>query len=162
MFLSARHVATALALSLIAAPTWAEITVIDAYAIAATPMSVSGAAFMTIHNDGDTADRLLSVRSTVAARTELHTHQMTEDGLMQMTHVTEGFDLPAAGDILMDRGGHHVMFLGITTPFEDGLIIDMTLVFETAGEMTVQVPVDLSRLGGEMSGMDHDAAPDGE
>lgn len=160
------HFSAALAAISLGAPALAEVEVHDAYAIAATPTSVSGAAFMSIHNHGGAADRLIGVRSDVAERTELHTHLMTDDGLVQMIHVTEGFDFPTDGAILLERGGHHVMFMGLTTPLIDGAVVDITLVFKLAGEVTVQVPVDLSRLGGDMGddmgAMDHGVATEGE
>jgi periplasmic copper chaperone A len=148
-----------LSLLLLPAAALAEVEVHEPYAIASHAGAQSGAAFMVIHNHGGPDDRLLSVRSDVAARTELHTHIMADDGAMQMVHVTEGFPLPTDAEILMDRGGAHVMFLGLTQPFEDGLTFDLTLVFEVAGEVTIPVTVDLDRLGeGAMEG--HDAHGD--
>lgn len=133
----------------LAAPALADgIEVDDAYAIASRPDAPSGAAFMVIRNDGGPPDRLIGVRSGVAARTELHTHIQGADGMMQMVHVTEGWALPTDGEILLVRGGSHVMFMGISEPFVDGAEIALTLIFEVAGEVNVAVPVDLSRLGG--------------
>lgn len=129
------------------------VEVHDAYAITSGAMAQSGAAFMVIHNHGGPADRLLAARSDVAARTELHTHVQNSDGVMQMIEVEEGFDLPTDGEIVMERGGHHVMFLGLTAPLEDGQVIPVTLVFETAGDVVVDVTVDLDRAGG--AAMDH-------
>jgi hypothetical protein len=150
-----RLAALALSLALCPAVALAEIEVHDAYAIMSRPGAPSAAAFMVIHNHGGAADRLLAVRSDIAQRTELHTHLMGDDGAMQMIEVTEGFDLPTDGEILMERGGAHVMFLGVTVPFEDGATFDLTLIFETAGEVTIPVTVDLDRLGEAAGGMDH-------
>jgi len=133
------------------------IEVHDAYAIQATPMSPSGAAFMKIHNHGGPDDRLIDARSDVAARVELHTHIQNAEGVMQMVHVEEGFELPNDGEIIMQRGGHHVMFLGLKAPLEDGTVIPLTLVFEKAGEVVVDVTVDLVRMTSDMDAMDHDA-----
>lgn len=38
------------------------------------------------------------------------------------------------------------MFMGLEEPFEDGAAIPLTLIFEGAGELKVEVPVDLARL----------------
>ena len=43
----------------------------------------AGAAYMTLVNMGHDTDRLLEVKSDLAARTEVHTHLM-EDGIMKM------------------------------------------------------------------------------
>ena len=64
---------------------------------------------------------------------------------MRMIHVEEGFALPAGGHIMMARGGHHVMFLGLTRPLQDGDNVQLTLEFEKAGDIAVTVPVDLQR-----------------
>lgn len=129
-----------------------DIMVMDPYARAASASAKSGAAFMMIHNHGTTDDRLIGAASPAAKRVELHTH-VEEDGVMRMIHVEEGFALPADGMIMMQRGGQHVMFMGLTEPFEQGKMVPVTLIFETAGEIEIEVPVDLTR---KAEGMDHD------
>jgi copper(I)-binding protein len=71
---------------------------------------------------------------------------------MRMGEVEDGFALPADGEIVMERGGHHVMFMGLTAPFEQGDTIPLTLIFETSGEVTLDVPVDLERTPEEGHG----------
>ena len=46
---------------------------------------------------------------------------------------------------MLERGGLHVMFMGLNGPFEEGAAVDVTLVFENAGEIDVAIPVDLRR-----------------
>ena len=148
--------AAAAAACAIALPAWAgDIMVKDPYARASTMMSSSGAAFMMIHNHGDSDDRLVAAASPVAKKVELHTHKEDENGVMRMIHVEEGFALPAGGMIAMQRGGHHVMFMGITEPFEQGDTVPLTLTFEQAGDVAVEVPVDLERKP-RQGGMDMD------
>ncbi|WP_372604254.1 copper chaperone PCu(A)C [Actibacterium sp.] len=129
-----------------AGPIWAgSITVEDAYARASTMGAVSGAAFMEIHNAAEVEDRLVAVRSDVAQRVELHTHISDANGVMQMVEVEEGFAIPAGGVHALARGGDHVMFMGLNRPLVQGEMIELTLTFEQAGEVVVQVPVDLNR-----------------
>lgn len=129
-----------------ALPAFADgIMIHDPYARASAMMSQSGAAFMEIMNQTDTDDRLIDARSDVAQRVELHTHQEDANGVMRMIHVEEGFAIPAGGSHALARGGDHVMFLGLNQPFEHGYEIEVTLVFEQAGEMTVTIPIDLER-----------------
>jgi copper(I)-binding protein len=139
-----------------AVPAFAEgIEFHDQYARSSGMSAVAGAAFMTIHNHGETDDRLIDVRSDVSARTELHTHIETGDGVMQMRHVPDGFDLPAGGEVVMERGGKHVMFMGLNDAMEQGDTLSVTFVFEQAGEMVVEIPVDLERTEGGHGQMDH-------
>lgn len=135
-----------------ATPSLAEIIITDGYARASGIMAKSAAAFMTIRNTGETGDHLIDVISDAAKRAELHSHIESEDGIMRMVHVEEGFALPAGGVLMLERGGKHVMFMGLNKPFVNGESVTLTLVFRDAGEITVTVPVDLNRQNDAMTG----------
>lgn len=127
------------------------LKITDAYARSSGPSAKSGAAFMVIENHTEADDRLIGASTTAAKVAELHTHKETGDGVMQMLRVDDGFLIPANGAHALARGGDHVMLLGLTAPMAQGDIITVTLTFEKAGEMIVEVPVDLNR--DEMGGM---------
>ncbi len=152
--MSIKTLALSAALSFVTLPVFAEIVISDAYARSASPNAKSGAAFMQIMNTGDTDDRLIDVRTDVAKRSELHTHIM-EDGVAHMIHVEEGFALPAGGMTMLERGGKHVMMMGLNGPFVDGESITVTFVFEQAGEMDVDIIIDLERMPEMEMEMDH-------
>ena len=63
----------------------------------------------------------------------------------RMMQVENGIPLPAGETVMLERGGLHVMFMGLNGPFEEGAAVDVTLVFENAGEIDVAIPVDLRR-----------------
>ena len=134
--------AAALAFS---APALADIVVKDAYARSAMATAKTGAAFMVIENTGDSDDRLVSATSDAAMKVELHTHVADGNGVMKMMEVEEGFVIPANGQHALARGGDHVMFMGLTGPFVQDETVTVTLTFENAGEMVVEIPVDLER-----------------
>jgi copper(I)-binding protein len=138
----------------------ADMMVHDPYARAANPMAQSGAAFMEIMNMGDADDRLIAAASDVSARVELHTH-VTDGDVMRMVHVEEGFAIPAGETILLERGGMHVMFMGLNRAFEQGEEIEVTLTFEDAGDMTVMIPIDNERQPAMGHGMQHGQNNDG-
>ncbi|TCM84603.1 copper chaperone PCu(A)C [Rhodovulum steppense] len=121
------------------------IEIHDPYARASTMMSQSGAAFMVLVNTGAEEDRLVSATSDVAERVELHTHEADANGVMRMVEVEEGFAIPAGGSHALKRGADHVMFLGLTRPLAQGDSVTVTLTFEKAGEMVVEIPVDMTR-----------------
>ena len=135
---------------LIAAPVSADITIEDAYARAASPKAKAGAAFMILNNTGTEDDRLLSASSDIAARVELHTHKDMGDGVMKMMEVEEGFVIPGGGSHALRRGADHVMFMGLKQALNQGDSVTVTLTFEAAGEVVVEVPVDLERKAGGM------------
>ncbi len=147
------------AAALFTLPAFADskIMVKDAYARASGMMATAGAAFMQIENHGDEDDQLIDARSAIAKKVELHTHEIDDQGVAKMLHVPEGFTIPAGGMHALARGGDHVMFMGLNDKMADGKMVTVTLVFEKAGEVTIEVPVDLQRKameGGEMK-MDH-------
>jgi len=115
----------------------------DAYARASNKMA--GAAFMAVMNRTGEDDRLISVSSEIAKRTELHTHMDMGDGVMKMSHVKDGFAIAAGETHMLQRGGDHVMFMGLTQELKQGDSISLTLTFEKAGDVIVEMPVDLER-----------------
>lgn len=123
----------------------ADIVITDPYARTSRPGAPSGAAFMIIENTGETTDRLLSASSGVSQRVELHTHIDQGDGVMKMVEVEEGFEIEAGASYVLERGGDHVMFMGLNQTLEQGSSVEVTLTFETAGDVIVSIPVDNER-----------------
>jgi len=123
----------------------ADIMIEDPYARASSPTAKSGAAFMVMKNMSDTDDRLVAATSEASERVELHTHLEDANGVMRMIEVEDGIAVPAGGTAMLMRGGDHVMFMGLTGPFVDGETVEVTLTFEQAGDITVDIPVDLNR-----------------
>lgn len=137
----------AVAVVALAAPAFAgsEITVHDPYVRTSMMNAKSGAAFMKIENTGDEADQLIDAQSEVSRKVELHTHKESADGVMQMLHVPEGFSIPAGGMHMLQRGGDHVMFMGLNGSLAHGDVVKVKLVFEKAGAIDIEIPVDLER-----------------
>ncbi|MEJ2028685.1 MAG: copper chaperone PCu(A)C [Maritimibacter sp.] len=148
-----------------------EISIEDAYARSSGMTAMAGAAFFAIHNTGDEDDRLVAASSDVAKMVQLHTHIIDDDGVAKMREVPDGFPVPAGGDHMLARGGDHVMFMGLKAPMNDGDIVHVVLTFEKAGDIALDIPVDLNRddamtmsmdsMAGGMSG-DMDADMDGD
>lgn len=136
----------------------AKIVVMDPYARSSTPSSKSGAIFLELMNHGG-ADRLIAAATPVARDAQLHTHEEDANGVMRMIHVEEGFDVPMHGSLKMARGGKHVMLMGLTAPLEDGATIPLTLTFEQAGAITVDVVIDQTRKPAAHGG--HEAHDEG-
>jgi copper(I)-binding protein len=121
------------------------IMVMDPYARSSGPNAPAGAAFMVLHNTSGQDDRLVSASSEIAARVELHTHIDKGDGVMQMVEIEEGITIPAGEKHMMVRGGDHVMFMGLNQSLVQGESVQVTLTFENAGDVVVDIPVDHER-----------------
>jgi hypothetical protein len=127
------------------------IQVADAWARTSPSMTSAGAAYLDIVSDE--GDRLTgaSVDSSVAAAAEIHeTTAMESDegdsgsgdmsGAMTMREV-EAIDLPAGQTVSLEPGGFHIMLLDLIDPLTPGETIQITLEFETADDVVVDVEV---------------------
>lgn len=123
-----------------AAPATVALSVADAWANP-TPGGVNvSAGYLTITNDTETADRLVSASSPRASSVEVH--EMTMDGgVMRMRHMQGGIAIPAGGAVMLAPGGYHLMFMGVTQPFAEGEEIPVQLTFETAGVKDIVLQV---------------------
>lgn len=121
------------------------LRIVDAYARAASPNAKAGAAFLVIENPTGSDDRLISATSDVAMRVELHTHIDAGNGVMQMRHDQDGFPIPAGEQHTLQRGGDHIMFMGLNRALRHGETVDVTLTFEQAGDIVIEIPIDLER-----------------
>jgi hypothetical protein len=135
----------ALVLSVLPAFAGEAINIHDAYFRTSGVAAKSGAAFMVIENEGAVDDRLISAKSDIAKKVELHTHMIGADGVAKMRAVEGGFPIAAQDVRVLERGGDHVMFMGVTRRLKDGDTITLTLTFEKAGDITLEIPVDMSR-----------------
>ncbi len=144
-----KYLACALALGLQTPPVAAsDVMIQDPYFRTSGPSAKSGGAFMHIANHTSSDDRLISVRSDVAARVEMHRNIDGGEGVIQMRRAVDGFEIPAQGMHILARGGDHLMFMGLTRKVVDGDMIAVIFSFEKAGEIGVEIPVDQNRKPG--------------
>lgn len=124
------------------------IRVEDAYARVTGESAKSAAIFMTLMNHSIEDDRLLSVTTDAAERAELHSHAVDANGVMHMGEVTEGFPILGMEEHPLDRGGDHIMLMGLTRGLKQGDSVTVTLMFERGEKLVVEVPVDNDRKPG--------------
>ncbi len=114
------------------------------YAFATAEGQKNGAAFMSIDfgtSGIEQEDHLLSVSSDIADMVELHSMSMEGD-VMQMRKIDDaGITIPAGGNLKLQPSGDHIMLMGLHTPLTIGQSIPLTLHFEEAGNLRVDVPV---------------------
>jgi copper(I)-binding protein len=111
------------------------------WARATVPGQPSGGAYLSIENTGKTSDKLVSASSPIARSTEIHTMSMEGD-VMKMREVGS-IEIKPAEKIAMQPGnGYHIMMIGLSQPLKTGDKIPMTLTFEKAGKLEVQVYVE--------------------
>jgi hypothetical protein len=68
----------------------------------------------------------------------------------------EAIEVPADGMASLRPGGFHIMLIGLTEPLKEGERFPLTLTFEKAGSVTVEVAVEgVGSMGPQQDGMDH-------
>jgi copper(I)-binding protein len=131
------------------APTIA-IEIVEPWA-GQTPGGVDvSAGYLTIRNRNGADDQLIAVSSPRAARSEIHDMTMDENNVMRMRPLS-ALTIPAGGEAMLQPGGQHLMFFGVTQPFTIGEDIPVQLTFANAGVIDVSLPV----RAGALHGADH-------
>lgn len=125
------------------------ITINQPWARATPGGAQTGAVYMKLVNVGDTEDRLTGGSTSVASEVQIH-EMAVENGVMKMRELPNGLAIPAKGSVSLKPGSYHVMLIGLKQPLKQGEHIALTLNFEKAGKIDVDVPV-LS-----MGATDHD------
>ncbi len=127
--------------------TLGDLAIHKPWARASIGQAQAGAAYVTVMNKGSLPDRLIAVEGEVANRVELHTH-MLEDGVMKMRPV-KAIEVAPGEPAVLKPGGLHIMLLGLKAPLVKGQSFPLTLVFEKAGRVEIEVPI------GEATAMEH-------
>ncbi|MET9320036.1 copper chaperone PCu(A)C [Streptomyces sp. NPDC003038] len=92
-------------------------------------------AFMVIKNDSKTADKLTGVTSPLSDDLQIHE---TKDQKMRQV---PSMDVPANGELRLERGGDHVMFMGLKSIPKAGDKVTVELRFEKAEPLKVELDV---------------------
>ncbi len=166
--------AVALALGLTSAtplfaPSFSVVHAIDMQSVKAGTLEISGfwtramlpaqpaaGGFLTVTNTGKEDDRMISVTTTRAGKSEIHEMAMV-DNVMKMRQLADGLVIPAGGTVELKPGGYHLMFLEVPERFEEGQTVPVTVTFEKAGKVDLVLPVK-SMQEGKMQ-MDHGQMP---
>jgi copper(I)-binding protein len=107
----------------------------------ATPKGASsGAAYMTITNNGKTPDRVTCVSTDVSEECQIHTMTM-DNGVMKMRPVEGGFEIKPGETVMLKPSGFHMMLVNLKHPLEPGKVVKATLKFENAGTINVEYPI---------------------
>lgn len=130
-----------------------DLTLTNAFAFATLPHSPVAGAFLTITNDGETSDKLVSASSPIAGMVQVH--EMAMDGdVMKMRELADGLKLPAGETVMLKPGGYHIMLMDLREPLVEGEAVDITLQFENAGTITLPFGIQ-SRTRGAGHEMKH-------
>ncbi|MCE7026591.1 copper chaperone PCu(A)C [Jiella avicenniae] len=121
---------------------------------ATLPNAPVAGGYMTIENTGTSDDTLLGGSTPAAGKVEIH--QMKMDGdVMTMRPVENGLVIPAGQTVTLEPGGYHLMLVKPQRPFKEGERVPLTLKFEKAGEVDVELAVDKPNATGKTDHAGH-------
>ena len=108
----------------------------------------TGGGYMTIVNDGP-ADRLRSAYSEAAGWIDIHGIKVVGPDLA-MRALENPLAVPPGKTILKPRG-YHLLMLGLTAPLIAGARLPLTLHFENAGSLDVDLQVQAPGIVGSQT-----------
>lgn len=119
--------------------TVGNIHVVHPWSLALPDVARNGAVYIEIANRGESADRLTHASSSIAKRVSLHTHTIS-DGVLRMRPIEAIHVAPGTSTVLAP-GGLHIMLMGLKEPLTTGKHFPLTLTFENAGTIEVEIAV---------------------
>lgn len=99
-----------------------------------------GAAYMSIHNGGQSADRLLGGHAEIAEAVEVHGATMREGGMT--SEPIGAMPIPAGADLDLEPAAVFLKLVGLREPLLEGGHFDMVIEFERAGSAEVEVSIE--------------------
>jgi periplasmic copper chaperone A len=104
------------------------------------PKAIVGRAFLTIVNTGAETDHLVAASTNVARAAEVSGIRILQD-VPNQRHLVN-VDIPPGGKITFGPGGYHILLRNLKHPLVAGETFEMTLTFEKAGELPLEVTVE--------------------
>jgi copper(I)-binding protein len=90
---------------------------------------------------GSEADALIAASSPIASDTQVHETTAGMSGMAGMQEV-DRIEVTAGTTVRLEPGGYHIMFMDPdATMLTVGETVEITLTFETAGDVTVEAEV---------------------
>jgi copper(I)-binding protein len=115
------------------------VVIHHAWADAALALTNDGAAYMTLEVTGGEADRLLAASTPAAEKAELRGYWL--EGCFAHRRHVEAIAIAPGGPTVLDPGGPHVLLVGLKRTLAEGDIIALSLTFERAGTVDIEVPL---------------------
>ncbi|HWT08816.1 MAG TPA: copper chaperone PCu(A)C [Roseomonas sp.] len=106
----------------------------------------NGGGFLRLRNAGAQPDRLIAAASPAARVVELHT--MVRDGDVMRMRPVQDIPIAPGQTVELRPGGFHIMLIGLTAPMAQGSRVPLTLRFERAGEVQVELTVEAAGARG--------------
>ncbi len=125
-------------------------------AMSGSDTAMMSAAFGVLVNDGDEDVVVVSAASDVSSKVELHETVESASGEMTMRQKEGGFVVPAHGELELQPGGNHLMFMALDKPILAGDEVKVTLTLDDGSTL------EFTAVAKDYSGANEDyAEPEG-
>jgi copper(I)-binding protein len=118
------------------------------WARASLRVRLQAGGFLVVTNKGALPDRLVAASSPVAEKVEIHAIKAVGADI-QMGPCPEGLVVEAGGTLTLKPRGYHLLLSGVATALVVGTRLPVTLTFEKAGRLDVELAVEAPGLVGE-------------
>lgn len=118
----------------------AELTIKRAWSRVAPPGAPVLGGYLSITNEGEQPDRLIAASSTISDNVQIHMSSVN-DGVATMRQVTDGVAIPSGETVEFEPGELHLMLLNPKSRPGEGEKIPLTLTFEKAGRLDIELVV---------------------
>lgn len=123
-----------------------DLTIESPYARSTPPGSPVAGGFMTITNNGEKTDRLIAGSSSFSDTVEVHEMVMV-DGVMKMSQVEGGVEIPAGETVELKPGSYHMMFIGLQEQLKPDERRAGLVKFENSGDVEIEYVVkDIAKM----------------
>lgn len=116
-----------------------DVVIESPWARSSAGRTATGVVYLRLSNLAAEPEQLLAVTTPIAAGASVH-RTMREHGMMSMQPL-QALALAANETVSLEPGGLHIMLMQLSSPLAEGETFPMTLSFERAGAIDIQVTV---------------------
>lgn len=126
------------------------LTISDPWARGPSEVAPQCGGFFVVSNTAQTWDRLVAASSKVAASVEIHAIRVVGADI-KMRRLEDGLQIPAEATVTLKPRGYHLLMNHLAVPLAKGALLPVTLVFEKAGPIDIELVVrDPGLVGNEI------------
>lgn len=140
-------------------PEPGKLTIEDVRAQPAPLAGGTGAVYFTVLNGLDQDVRLVSASTSAANVVETH-ETVSENGVIKMIPLPDGYEIPAGEALVLEPGGKHIMLIDVVQPLQPGDEFTLTVNFDNSESIDLTVPVLDMQMQMPMQSMEHDSGHD--
>jgi copper(I)-binding protein len=117
-----------------------KLVISDPWARGESEVAPECGGFFIVTNKGETADRLVSASSRLAEQIEIHAIKVVGADI-KMRPLADGLRIPADTTLTLKPRGYHLLLHGLRVPLAKGTLLPVTLVFDKAGSVEIELVV---------------------